>query len=207
MLSSEEVVSDAAEQLEQEATEEAQDQSADNESPAELTSLQKAHYERIQELEVQCEELEQDFNEKNSRAKSAKRKWEDKVEELRGCIREGPDDQHRLPFGDDDSTKDGAGEAWAETPISDALTLTDKQREKLEDADIKTVGEFERLRAGTPDHPRGLQDLPRVGQATVDKWEEEILDWLAKNQPATDEEESEAGDAEPTLAEMAGGVS
>lgn len=171
-------------------------QEAEGDGGSSLSDLQFQHYELIQEIEVKCDELEHDFNVKNSDMKEAKKRWEAKVDELRRCIRSGPEAQRQLPFREDGEVDNAKGadlfsDDWQAAPITDALTLTKKQQEKLEDAGVKTVGEFEQLRAGTTDYPRGLRDLPGVGDAKVDKWEEEILDWLAKNQPVEEDEPSD----------------
>lgn len=67
-------------------------------------------------------------------------------------------------------------------PISDVLELTDKQFEKLEDAGVRTVGQFEHLRSGQkPDYPDGLRSLKGVGEKTVDAWEDQMVEWLSDN--------------------------
>lgn len=146
----------------------------DDQDAAEMSALERKHYERIQDLEKHCETLEEDFEEKNAAAKLAKKLLESAVEQLRAVIRKGPDTQGELPFDEVDSE-------WEQTPIGEALDLTDKQLEKLEDAGVKTVGEFERLRAGTVEYPNGLRDIKGVGEALIDKWEEQILDFLKEH--------------------------
>ena len=71
---------------------------------------------------------------------------------------------------------------WELTPITEALKLTAKQREKLEEIGIKTVGQFEFLRAGRdPLYPDGLRSVKGFGAATVDAFENDIVDWLSAN--------------------------
>lgn len=73
--------------------------------------------------------------------------------------------------------------------IGSVLELTDKQAEKLEEAGINTVGQFEHLRTGQMDgYPDGLRSLKGVGQKTVDAWEDQMVEWLSvhsrESQPA-----------------------
>lgn len=70
---------------------------------------------------------------------------------------------------------------WRSVPIGEAISLTEKQVETLSEAGVVTVEDFENLRAGShKDYPGGLRDLPRIGDATVDKWETEIVGWMAE---------------------------
>ena len=80
--------------------------------------------------------------------------------------------------------------------IEDAIELTEKQLEKLVDAGVSTVDQFENLRAGqNPDYPRGLIDLPGVGETLITKWEDAIIDWMTQNQ-VTDTDAEEEADVE-----------
>jgi len=68
--------------------------------------------------------------------------------------------------------------------------------EKLEEIGIKTVGQFEFLRAGNdPCYPDGLRSVKGFGAATVDAFENDIVNWLAANarekEPKGDEPETE----------------
>ncbi len=130
-------------------------------------------------------------------AKAAKKAWEVKVEILRSLVRNGPSKQPSLP-GMDAPTEDPFAEPapegeedldtpaedyseWQALPITDAIKLTEKQREKLEAAGVKTIKDFEFLRSGqNPAYPDGLLSLDRVGEATIDKWEEEIVEHFDK---------------------------
>jgi hypothetical protein len=72
------------------------------------------------------------------------------------------------------------------------LKLTAKQREKLEEIGIKTVGQFEFLRAGNdPVYPDGLRSVKGFGAATVDAFENDIVNWLAANARERNEDENE----------------
>lgn len=155
-----------------------------------LSSLEQQHYEEIKRAEDDAKEAEEIYLDAKSEAKAAKEVWERSVERLRSLIRSGPGQQQRLPFVDDDP------EEWRAVPIGDILNLTEKQAEKLEAAGVKTIGQFEELRAGQVDgYPDGLLSLDRVGQATVDQWEEQVVDWLAVNAREVPDED-EADDAE-----------
>ena len=102
--------------------------------------------------------------------------------ELSTLIADGPqkpDPQKELPFA---ATESGDKPNWELTPITDALKMTVKQREKLEEIGIKTVGQFEFLRAGRdPIYPDGLRSIKGFGAATVDAFENDIVNWLQDN--------------------------
>lgn len=154
---------------------------SEQESEAVADRLREQHLAEIQKLERECELLEAVWNNAKLAAKEAKESYEGAVAYLRGKIRKGPNPQ--LDFQFDEAS--AADESWRSVPITQALKLSESQREKLSDAGVETVGEFEDLRGGrNRDYPRGLSDLPKVGQATIDKWEQQVLDWLAVNQPA-----------------------
>lgn len=139
-----------------------------------LSAIERKHLRRIQELEAECELLEGAYEVAKASASVAKKKWEEAVASLRTTIRSGPDAQQELEF---------ASEGCGETPIEHALTLSGKQLETLRDAGVSTVEDFEALRAGKiQGFKGGLRDLPRVGQATADKWEDEILDWIGRQE-------------------------
>jgi len=62
------------------------------------------------------------------------------------------------------------------------------------------VQDFEDVRAGNVPDVQGITDVPGVGQATADKWEDQILDWIAKQAKTTtsvvddQEDDDEGGD-------------
>ena len=144
-----------------------------------LSEIEREHYERIIDLnkEVYAASYEHDIA--KSKAKSAKEHLESLQAELSNLISEGPkkpDPQQELPFGEFEA------DAWKRVDLKEVLSLTEKQIEKLDAAGAMTVGEFERLRAGqNPDYPNGLLSVKGFGQATIDKFEEEVLNWLAIN--------------------------
>lgn len=148
----------------------------------EITERDRRFCQQVRELERKCEVMEAEYEVAKAQASVLKKRLDEAVALLRSTIRRGPDSQQELQF---------ASEGWGETPIEEALTLSPKQMEILREADIATVDDFEALRAGRiKGYPRGLLDLPRVGQATVDKWEDDILDWIGRKE----QEAATAGD-------------
>lgn len=150
-----------------------------------LSDLERKHYEEIKDLEDRCERLEDEYETDKAAAGSSKKKWEEAVANLRSLIRRGPNAQGELPFRED----------WRDVPIRDAITLTAKQLNILEYAGVVNVEDFENLRAGkNKDYPGGLIDLPRVGRATIDQWEDEIVEWWDKNAKSTEQDADESDD-------------
>lgn len=157
-----------------------------------LSQLEREYLDDIGELNGICGEAELVMISTKREAKDAKDYYDEVVTRLRARISKGVSNQPNLPGFEDPKEDD----AWRDAPIRNAIKLTDKQYEKLLDNDIETAGDFEHIRGGNDkDYPRGLHSIKGVGQATVDKWEQEMLDWLAKNQasdlnkPAVVEEE------------------
>lgn len=157
-----------------------------------MGDLERQHYDEIRRLETVCDRLETKYEVDKANAAASKKQWEKAVQKLRTCIRRGPNPQAELPFVED----------WRTKPIGEAVELTDKQAELLDSAGVATVEDFENLRAGKhKDYPGGLIDLPRVGQATIDKWESQIVDWMTANaqeadppDPAGDDDDEEDDD-------------
>lgn len=161
-----------------------------DESHPQWEQFERKWAEKVRRLEAACKEAEAAYNDAKKDAIALKKEFEAKVSELRRAITRGPSLQPELPF-DDHEPKEEPQQTDIEArhaelmamSVTEALMLTEAQREKLEDAGVKTVGDFERLRGGQmKDYPGGLSDLPRVGQATIDKWEEQLTDWLKRNQ-------------------------
>lgn len=152
----------------------------------ELSDIDRRFCAQVRGLERKCEVVEAEYEVAKAQASVLKKRLDEAVALLRSTIRRGPDTQQELSFGG----------GWHDTPIEQALTLSAKQLEILREAEIATVEDFEALRAGRiHGYPRGLRDLPRVGQATADKWEDEILDWIAKNgRPESDADDDHAED-------------
>ncbi len=142
-----------------------------------LNEFEREHYELIKSLNVDVSEASNKYDSAKSKAKAAKEILEDLQARLSWSISEGPkkpDPQQTLPFAD---------EEWRQVDIQTVLqSITDKQREKLEAAGIKTVGEFEHVRSCQhPDYPNGLASIKGVGEKSIDKWESDVVEWLAIN--------------------------
>lgn len=171
-LTTDEVIADAATELESQA-DEYLDEPSESAEALQGNDLKLQHLEEIEELETLASEAEEEFDIASAHAKALKKRWEGKVEVLRSVIRRGVNPQQQLPFGDDE---EDPGEAWKIVAIDEVLELTDKQAETLNEAGVLTIEHFENLRAGD-----GLASLTGIGQTTADKWEGQMLDWLAQN--------------------------
>lgn len=161
-----------------------------------LSDIKARHYEQIVRLNVECCEAGFDYENKKAIAAAAKKNHELLQAKLNRLIADGANPQMELPFDEDED----AAEDWKDVAISDVLELTDKQFEKLEDAGVRTVGQFEHLRSGQmTDYPDGLRSLKGVGEKTVDAWENQIVEWLSENarEASSDKGVSEDVGAEP----------
>ncbi len=166
-----------------------------------LSELEREHYEAIKDANCRVSSAQWDYDVAKGKAKEAKERLELVSLELSNLITEGPrrhDPQKKLPFdaaSPEATPADEPGEPsveWQKTPITEILTLTEKQRDKLEEAGIWTIGQFEHMRGGRrADYPDGLRSIKGVGEKTVDKWEDEVVEWLAKN--ARESEGDDAG--------------
>jgi hypothetical protein len=134
-----------------------------------LSERESRHYQEIRDLEATCDRLEGEYETAKVACSAAKSMWQEAVSRLRESIRRGPDPQLSLPLADD----------YWETDVREVITLSDRQAEALADCGIHTVEHFEAVRAGINAQYRSLTAIPGIGQATADKWENEILDWLA----------------------------
>lgn len=141
----------------------------------EINKQERRFLQKISTLQSECEEAESAYREAKSKAKEAKLELEDCIAELRLAIKRGPSDQQEFDFEDSETGQDEY-EEFLEQPVEKVIKLTSKQLEKLINLDVITAGDFEKLRAGTKDYPRGLADVKGIGQATIDKWEEEFLE-------------------------------
>lgn len=162
--------------------EKSENQEVKTEQPEPERETEQEHYEKILRKEKYCEELEQEFRQLQHDAKEAKEAWQASVGDLRRSIRRGPaikmPAQLPLPMNDANEADSEYDERLA-TPITEALKLTNKQIEKFDDIGVKTVGDFENLRAGKfKDYPGGLQDVNGVGETTITKWEDQIIEFL-----------------------------
>lgn len=167
--------------LDDEATTDAQgasDQDSESDKSTGLSDSKSRHYDQIVELNRECCEAGFEYERQKAITAAAKKQHEGLQARLNRMIADGANPQRELPFSsDEDSAED-----WKDVPISDVLELTDKQFEKLEDAGVRTVGQFEHLRSGQkPDYPDGLRSLKGVGEKTVDAWEDQMVEWLSEN--------------------------
>lgn len=165
------------------------DEASESETVAKpgLSDCLQKHYDDILDLNRQVVEARYQYEVKKDRASAAKKELDVLQGELNDLITQGPNPQKELPFPDDaSSTLD-----WQIVPIDQVLQLTAKQLEKLADAGIRTVGEFEETRSGQrKDYPDGITSIKGVGVATADEWENQMLDWLAENaRESTSDEE------------------
>jgi hypothetical protein len=143
----------------------------------ELNELQREHYEEILRLNRDVKLKQMKYDIAKGEAKARKEDLECASLELSNLIADGPrkpDPQKELPFSEPQD--------WEGVAITDALKLMGKQREKLEELGIKTVGQFEFIRAGRdPQYPDGLRSIKGFGSATVDAMENDIVNWLQAN--------------------------
>ncbi len=71
--------------------------------------------------------------------------------------------------------------SWRDVPITEVLTLTEKKRELLESCGVKSLGQFENLRAGQlQDYPRGLLSVKGVGEKLITEWENAVGEFWKK---------------------------
>lgn len=158
-----------------------------------MSELEREHYDDILRLNRNVKLSQMRYDIAKGEAKAKKEELECLSLELSNLIADGPrkpDPQKELPF----ETESGDKPNWELTPITEALKLSPKQREKLEEIGIKTVGQFEFLRAGRdPIYPDGLRSIKGFGAATVDAFENDIVNWLGANarEPEPSEDKNE----------------
>lgn len=133
-----------------------------------MPELEKQHYEDIKALNVLVNDASYEHEQKKHAAKAAKEHLEGLQMRLSCLISEGPkkpDPQKELPFIE-----------WQQVPIEQAITVTEKQLEKLHEGGIKTVIDFENERGGNR-----FSGIKGIGEKALEKWETEILEWMAVN--------------------------
>lgn len=158
-----------------------------------LSQLEREFLESIQTAEEACDEAETEMVKASMLAREAKKTWEGLVAKLRNMIRRGPDPQQKLPGLDDEVSST----EYLEELLEVVLDLTKKQFEALDEAGIYTVGDFEDCRAKKIPHlPDGLRSIKGVGEATAERWENDVLAWIAKQTPVTVAETAEDGEDE-----------
>ena len=127
-------------------------------------------------LEADCAAKEREHFTLKEQTSEAKKSYELAVLKLRQAVA-------RLTAGDPEplfSQADGGGggDKWRQCGI-DRLNLAASINAKLAEADVLTIGDLEDLRAG-----KGLRSIAGIGQATVDKIENAVIDWLSENRDA-----------------------
>jgi len=167
-------------------------------SPVHAIELQ--HYEEIRELNRELIEATREFESSKADA-SAKKKFVDELgKRLSYLIARGPEFQQKLPFASSEKPVQAEAESppapqpdnsWRNAPVAEALSLTAKQLERLEEAGVRTIGQLEDLRGGD-----GLGSIRGFGQATVDKIEDQVLEWLSENRDRFGEVVSDDQDQE-----------
>ena len=155
------------------------------EEPKEMTELEREHYEEIKELNKEFREEYSEWEMLKDSTSAARKRVDEIGKRLSYLIARGPEKQQKLPF--EDSTQ-GDVLAWRDALVAESLGLTTKQIERLADAGVTTIGELEDLRGGD-----GLTSVEGIGQATADKIEAQVLEWLDENRDKFGEviEESE----------------
>jgi len=154
------------------------------------------HYNEIKELNAELCRARIVHAEKKESASEAKKRCDTLAEELEDMIAHGPDMQAKLAFGDDEATEPKATQAmlaWRDVQVADALSLPVGQYDKLEDLGICTMGQLEDLRGGD-----GLASIKGFGQATVDRIEDKIIEWLSDNRYILDGEKASEDEGPPT---------
>lgn len=156
----------------------------------EMTKLEHEHYEEIKELNNEFRQEYAEWEMLKDTTSAAKKRVDEIGKRLSYLIARGPEKQHKLPFEDSTDSTDGEVLGWREASVAESIGLTAKVLEKLEGAGVTTIGQLEDLRAGA-----GLTSVGGIGQATADKIERQVLDWLAENRDkfgeVVDESESE----------------
>lgn len=166
---------------------------AEDDQARELSAKEREHYEEICRLNRAVVSAEADYEVAKADASAAKRRWEQLQARLTQRIAQGANPQPELPFPEETAPT----EDWKSVAIGSVLELTDKQAERLEEAGIKTVGEFEHLRSGQMDgYPDGLRSLKGVGQKTVDAWEDQMVEWLSVHSRESQAAEAAESDGE-----------
>ena len=174
------------------------------------TSQQLEHYHQIMEQNEHVIKLRAEYDRKKDASLGAKKAYDEANRDLNDLIMSGPDKQGKLPFqeestnGNAPATPAAAAEEKQEVvdceahPIAEVIGANPKQLEKLAECGIETVGQFEQKRAA------GLREsLPGLRVSTIEKWENQVLDWLTENRDAEafadaagSEDEEDADDEE-----------
>lgn len=163
-------------------TEATSDKSENTEAPvAAISDLEREWIDKIKRLNEACTDAASAMAIAKDAAKAATEEYNGAVSLLRSTIRRGLNTQPELPGFDASADPAQEEQSWRDAPIREAIRATKKQAEKLVEAGVLSVGQFEDLRAGKNKHyPDGLIAIRGIGEATADKWEKEILDWRSQ---------------------------
>lgn len=148
------------------------------------TEKEKPLSQYLNELEDACKAAENDWQSAKKEASELKKVFEAAVLRLRGAVRASKAEEPLFaqPTEAESAIKDSdpppPSNDWRKAGI-DVLGLTAKQQEKLVAKEIYTIGDLEDLRGG-----KGLRSINGIGQATVDKIEDALLEWLSANRDA-----------------------
>ncbi len=143
------------------------------------TEQEKPLSKYLNELEDACKAAEDNWIAAKKEAGELKKIFEAAVLRLRGAVRQSKEGEPLFsqPTESDSAVKSSdpppPSDAWRKAGI-DVLGLTAKQQDKLVKNEIYTIGDLEDLRAG-----KGLRSIDGIGQATVDKIEDALIEWLS----------------------------
>lgn len=196
----EDATKDAEDSAAEETTEEPSAETTEEKPQPSKSDLILAHYAEITEAQLRTAKLQTELFKAKSEQSSAKKAYEASVDELCKLIQRGPTLQRELPLGDPDDSASEEAEADETTPADpdtswrdvdvDQLDIADHLVGKLRLAGIENVGQLEDARA----EEGGLTSLDKIGQASADKIEEALLDFLAQTRDAKAMEEATDGD-------------
>ena len=150
------------------------DDALDESAPATEATQSSDAIAQLAALEADCAAKEREHFTLKEQTSEAKKSYELAVLKLRQAVA-------RLTTGDPEplfAQADGDGDKWRQCGI-DRLCLAASINAKLAEADVLTIGDLEDLRAG-----KGLRSIAGIGQATVDKIENAVIDWLSENRDA-----------------------
>lgn len=148
------------------------------------SDIRLRHLQQILKANQKWQECEDRAKQALEQARDLKKEADAHGKALRRLIARGPNPQRELPFaseedeGDDDTFAELAvPKDWRKAEVGEALGLTAKQQEKLAEAGITNMGQFEDLR-GSDD---GLMSIKGIGRALADQLEDRAMEWLDQN--------------------------
>ncbi len=138
----------------------------------EATRIELEHYEQIRELNKRFIQAHFQWEILKDKTSGAKKHVDELGKELSELIARGPDRQQKLEFSEDGAANNESSD-WESVPVTEALALSAKQFDKLEEEGVKTMGQLEKFRADP-----GLHSIKGFGPAAITKIENQIIDWL-----------------------------